>query len=203
MGGVRGVVWDFGGVLVDWDPFPAVAAGVGEDAARAFFDGFDFGAWNYACDAGRTWDEALAILERDHPELVPAGKAYRANFDKALVGEIPGTHAIVRHLHRQRFRQFGLTNWSDELYHAYAPQRFETLTLLEDVVVSGTVRLAKPDPAIYRLAGERSGLPLSSLVFVDDSPKNVEAARAAGMHALHFTDADALRADLQALGVPA
>ena len=197
-----GVVWDLGNVLIRWEPYLAVAAGVGEDEARRFLDGFDFGAWNHTCDAGRTWPEALAALERDHPEWLPHGRAYYDNFPRALAGEVPGTAALVRRLREAGVRQCGLTNWSDELYHAHAPGRYDVLALLDDVVVSGTEGIAKPDPRIYRVAAERAGLPPERLVFVDDSAPNVAAARALGMHGLVFTGADRLRDELRELGLP-
>lgn len=68
---MAGVVWDLGNVLVEWEPLAAVAAGVGETEARRFLAEFDFGTWNAGCDAGREWSDALAELERDHPEWLP------------------------------------------------------------------------------------------------------------------------------------
>ena len=198
---VLGVMFDFGGVLIDWDPVPAVAHGVGEEEARRFFAEFDFAAWNHAQDAGRTWDEGLAELEGTHPHFLAHGRAYRAHFDHALIGEIPGTAQVLRDLHASGVPLFGLTNWSHELFHDHAPQRFDFLALFEDIVVSGTEGLAKPDPAIYRLAIDRSGLTAEQLVFIDDRAENVAAAEAAGMHGIHFTDADALRSALVELGL--
>jgi len=194
-------MFDLGGVLIGWDPAAAVRHGVGEEEARRFFAEFDFASWNHAQDAGRTWDDGLAELERTHPHLLPHGRAYRAHFGHALVGEIPGTPQVVRDLHARGVPIFGLTNWSDELFHDYAPQRFDFLALFDDIVVSGTEGLAKPDPGIYRLAIERSGLPAERLVFVDDRAENVVAAEAVGMRGIHFTDAEALRATLVDLGV--
>lgn len=199
--GVAGVVWDFGGVLIGWDPFPAVAAGVGDAEARRFFDEFDFHSWNYACDAGLSWAEAMARLEQEQPRWLAHGRAYVDNFPLSLTGEIPGTHDLVRELYAAGVRQFGLTNWSHELY-PHAPQSYAVLGLLADVIVSGTEKLAKPDPAIYRLAAERAGLPAEQLAFVDDKAANVAAARELGFHGLVFTDADTLRTDLRALGLP-
>lgn len=199
--GVAGVVWDFGGVLIGWDPFPAVAAGVGDAEARRFFDEFDFHSWNYACDAGLSWAEAMARLEQEQPRWLAHGRAYVDNFPLSLTGEIPGTHDLVRELYAAGVRQFGLTNWSHELY-PHAPQSYAVLGLLADVIVSGTEKLAKPDPAIYRLAAERAGLPAEQLAFVDDKAANVAAARELGFHGLVFTDADRLRTDLRALGLP-
>jgi len=197
-----GVVFDFGQVLIDWDPVRAIAAGVGRDEAERFLADFDFHAWNLACDAGRSWDDALAELERTHPQYAAHGRAYREHFAHALVGEIPGTAAIVRELHAAGVPLAGLTNWSDELYHAHAPQRFDVLGLLDDVIVSGTEKLAKPDAAIYRLVAERTGRPLSSWVFVDDRQVNVDAAVALGMDGIVFTDAASLRTALRERGLP-
>ena len=198
---VDGVVWDFGNVLIRWDPLPAIAAGVGDADARTFMATYDFGSWNYAQDAGRTWDEALAVLERSHPHFLPHGRGYRTHFAHSLVGEIPGTAQILRDLHAAGVPLLGLTNWSEETFGDYAPPRFDFLALFDDIVVSGTERLAKPDPAIYRLAIDRSGLPAERLVFIDDRSENVAAAEAAGMRGIVFTDAAALRSALVDLGL--
>jgi 2-haloacid dehalogenase len=199
---VRGIVWDLGNVVVDWDPLHAIAAGVGEEQARAFLEAVDFMAWNHGPDSGDSWDDAQAWLEREHPEWAAAGRAYRAHFPASLLGPVPGTSEVVRELHAAGVRQVGLTNWSDELYHAHAPRLFPVLALLDPVVVSGTEGVAKPDPGAYAIAVERAGLPAAELVFVDDRASNVEAAVACGLQGLVFTDADTLRADLRALGLP-
>lgn len=198
---VDGVVWDFGNVLIRWDPLPAIAAGVGDADARAFLESYDFRSWNHVQDAGRTWAQALAALEGDAPEWLSAGAAYVDNFPLSMLGPVPGTHELVRELAAVDFPQLGLTNWSAELY-PHAPATYDVIELLGDVVVSGEVRLAKPDPAIYRLVAERAGMPLDRLVFIDDSADNVAAAAALGMHAIQFTGAEQLRGDLVALGLP-
>lgn len=198
-----GVVWDLGNVLVDWDASRAIAAGVGEAEAARFLaaDDFDFRAYNHGPDSGLDWDAAEAEVARSHPHWLEHCRAYRAHFPASLVGEVPGTADLVRTLHAAGVPQWGLTNWSHELY-PHAPRMFEVLALLDDVVVSGTEGLAKPDPRVYGLLVARTGRPLADLVFVDDRPENVEAARALGMAGLVFTGADALRADLRGLGLP-
>lgn len=197
----QGVVWDLGNVLIDWDPFAAIAAGVGEDEARAFLTSFDFRAWNHGPDSGGTWEEAEAWLDAEHPQWSAHGRAYRPHFAKSLLGEVPGSVDLVRTLHAAGVPQWGLTNWSAELY-PHAPATFDFLTMLEDVVVSGVEKLAKPDPAVYDLLVDRTGRALGELVFVDDRADNVEAAAASGMHAFVFTDATALRSDLRSVGLP-
>lgn len=197
-----GVVLDLGNVVVDWDPFHAVAAGVGAREAAAFLASteIDFRAVNHQADAGRDWDDVLADVARDHPRWLPHVRAYREHFGASLRGEVPGTGDVVRGLHRGGVRLWGLTNWSHELW-PHAPARFEVLSLLEDVVVSGTEGVAKPDPRIYAVLRERVGTPLDRLVFVDDRADNVAAGVEAGLDGVVFTDAARLREDLRARGL--
>jgi 2-haloacid dehalogenase len=120
----------------------------------------------------------------------------------SLAGEVPGSVDLVRELHAAGIPQWGLTNWSHELW-PNAPRRFGFLDeLLDGVVVSGTEGVAKPDPAIFAITAERVGLPAERLVFVDDKQLNVEAARATGMEGIVFTDAETLRRDLRDRGFP-
>jgi 2-haloacid dehalogenase len=203
MGGARGVVWDLGNVLIDWDPYAAIAAGVGPVEARRFLaaDDFDFMAFNHGPDSGGSWADAEAEVRRTHPHWAEHALSYRANFTASLVGEVPGSVALVRELSAAGVPMWGLTNWSHELW-PHAPVLFDFLALLEDVVVSGTEGVAKPDPRIFEIVRARTGHDLAHLVFVDDRPANVEAAAEAGMDALVFTDAERLRRDLRARGLP-
>jgi len=190
-----------GNVLIAWDPHAAVAAGVGADEARRFLDGFDFAAWNHACDAGRDWSDALDEVARTTPRWLPHARAYVDNFPRSLAGPVAGTHELIRELHAHGVPQVGLTNWSRELY-PHAPASYDVLGALDDVVVSGVEGIAKPDEAIYRIALERIGLQPDRTAFVDDSLPNVAAADRIGMRALRFTDAATLRHDLRGLGLP-
>jgi 2-haloacid dehalogenase len=201
-GAARGVVWDLGNVLIRWDPRAAVAAGVGEDEARRFMaaDDFDFMAWNHTLDSGGVWEDAEAALGTSHPHWERHALAYRANFEASLVGEVPGTAEIVRELHEAGVPQFGLTNWSHELY-PHAPRLYPVLDLLADVVVSGTEKVAKPDPAIFEIAVARSGIAAADLVFVDDKEDNVAAAIECGLDGVLFTDANELRSELRDRGL--
>ncbi len=98
---VRGVIWDLGNVIVDWDPFHAIAAGVGEAEARRFLDAddVDFMAYNHGPDSGDSWDDAEAALELSHPHWLPHARAYRRHFEHSLLGPVPGTSEIIRELH--------------------------------------------------------------------------------------------------------
>lgn len=199
-----GVVFDLGNVLIDWRPARAIGAGVGEAEARRFLeaDDFDFMAWNHLQDSGRSWTEAVAELRSTHPHWWAHGAAYVEHFPASLA-EVPGTAQLVADLHDAGVPLVGLTNWSEELYYRYAAEKYAVLRLLDDVVVSGEVKVAKPDPRAYEIAAERIGLPLDRLAFVDDSPRNIAAATALGMDAILFTEATALREELRKRGLPA
>jgi len=197
------VVFDLGNVLIDWDPHPAIAAAVGDDEAARFLasDDFDFGAWNHEQDSGRAFEESEQAAVARVPHWREHILSYRANFDRSLIGEIAATVDVLRDLHAAGVRLLALTNWSAELFPV-ARGRFDFLELFEDILVSGEERLAKPDPRIFELLTERSGLPPGECVFVDDKPENVEAARAAGLDGIVFVDDGTLREQLRERGLP-
>ncbi len=197
------VVFDLGGVVLIWDPVPAVAAVVGPDRAERFVHGggFDFAAWNHAQDAGRSWADAEAVATASHPDLAEEIAAYRPHFALSLRGLVPGTAAILRDLRARGVRVVALTNWSAETFH-HAPEMFpEVFALFHDVVVSGVEGVAKPDREIFEVLGRRLGHPIGGVFYVDDVVGNVAAARDAGMDAVHFTDAASLLGELRRRGL--
>jgi len=199
----KGVIWDFGNVLIDWQPHAAIAAGVGADEATRFLtaEDFDFLGYNLGPDSGQTWAEAEAAVPRTHPHWVEHALAYREHFEASLVGEVPGTPDLVRELNEQGVPQWGLTNWSHELY-PHAPRLFDFLGLLDGVVVSGTEGHAKPDREIFEIAVARTGIAAGDLVFVDDKEPNVVAAIEFGLDGVLFTGADDLRRALRERQLP-
>jgi 2-haloacid dehalogenase len=194
------VVFDLGGVLVDWDPRYLYDRLLPAHEVDAFLDEVGFAAWNREQDAGASWAEAV----HRHGDLYPHRRellaAYPARFTETLGGEVPGSVALLRELHDAQVRLLALTNWSAETF-PHARARFDWLDLFEDVVVSGVEGIAKPDPAIFRLLLERHGLSAATTVFVDDSPANIHAAADLGLTALLFRTAEDLRADLSRLGL--
>ncbi len=199
------VVFDLGNVLIRWDPVAAVAAAVGTERAAAFVadPDFDFPSWNHANDAGRTLAEAEQTALESHPHYAEEILAYREHFGASLVGEVPGSVAILRELHDAQVPLFALTNWSADLFPV-ALERFDFLELFEDIIVSGEEGVAKPDPEIFEVLEERirHRAGLDDCIFIDDSPANVLAAAETGLDAVHFTGADHLREDLVVRGLP-
>lgn len=196
-------VFDLGGVVVLWDPVPAVAAAVGQERAEHFVHGgdFDFGAWNYAQDAGRSWADAEAAATASHPDLAEEIAAYRTNFALSLRGLVPGTAEILHSLRDRGVRLVALTNWSAETIHHGVEAYPEVFSLFDDLVVSGAEGVAKPDQGIFQVLAHRLEEPVEGVFYVDDSARNVEAALAAGMDAVRFVDAATLLDDLRRRGL--
>lgn len=193
------VLYDLGNVLVGWDPYGPFE-GLSHDEVDAFFAETDFLARNHEQDAGRPWVELRALVEESWPQHAHLVDRYVDGFAASLTGPVPGSAEIVEELLATGTRLYGLTNWSAELFHHAVPAA-PSIGLLEGIVVSGEVGLAKPDPEIFRLTIDRFALDPARTVFVDDSPRNVEAARSVGLHAVHFTSAEALRLELVRLGL--
>src|SRR3954447_2031111 len=197
------VVFDLGNVLIRWDPYPALAAGVGPEEASRFLtaEDFDFAAWNHNQDAGRSWRDAEDEVLHTHPHWHRHALAYRAHFDLSLPGALEDNVAVLRDLHAAGVPLFALTNWSAELFPR-ARERFGFLDLFEDIVVSGEERLAKPEPGIFEVLGRRIRRPLHECLFIDDSPANVAAAARAGLPGIVFRSSEPLRPALRARGLP-
>ena len=194
------VVFDLGGVLVDWNPrylYRRLFQG-DEAAMERFLAEVCTPAWNDEQDRGRPFAEACALLVRDHPDRRALIEAWPARFEETMAGPIPGTVEILAALRDRGTPLYALSNWSAETFPR-AQAKFPFLGWFDGVVISGALRIAKPDPAIYRHLLERFALRAEDTVFIDDAPRNIEAASALGMRAIHFTGAAALRDELVAL----
>jgi 2-haloacid dehalogenase len=195
------VVFDLGGVLIDWDPRHLYRSLFRGDhaAMERFLSEVCTPAWNQQQDAGRPWAEAVAVLRKQYLEYDGLIRAYHLRWPEMIAGEVPGTVAILRALHAAGTPLYALTNWSQETF-PIAEQRFDFLPLFRGIVVSGSERLVKPDLAVYRLLVKRYGLDPTRCVYVDDNATNAAAATLLGMRAIHFTAPDALAGKLCELG---
>jgi 2-haloacid dehalogenase len=196
------VVFDLGGVLIDWNPrylYRSLFAG-DEAAMEAFLDEITTPAWNAEQDAGRTWREAVDALVAVHPERRDLIIAYDERWPEMLGGPIERTVDILADLRRAGVRLAALSNWSSEKF-PIARSRYDFLDWFETIVISGDVGAAKPDRRIYEHLLERTGFEPASTVFVDDALANVAAAADFGFTALQFRDPPTLRADLEVFGL--
>lgn len=199
----RAVVWDVGDVLYDWDPRNLYRKLIADqDRLDWFLDHVVTRQWHFQHDAGRPFADTSAELIAEWPGEAELIRAFADRWLETIAGPTRGTHEILRHLHAQGVPQYAITNFSAEFWQMFRPTA-PVLDLLLDVIVSGVEKLIKPDAAIYALAQQRFGLGAGDAVFIDDNIANVEAARRAGWHAVHFQGADRLQAELCELGLPA
>ncbi len=196
------VVFDLGGVLINWDPRHLYRKLFGGDdaAMEHFLATVCTVEWNRGQDAGRPFAEAAALLMVEHPDRGDLIDAFGTRFDEMMPGEVEGSVEILAELHDRGVPLYGLTNFSAETY-PLAAARFGFLRRFRGVVVSGEERVIKPDPRIYQILIDRFGIDPQAAVFIDDIAANVEAARRFGFHGIRFTGAAALRAELASLAL--
>jgi 2-haloacid dehalogenase len=194
----KAVVFDLGGVLIDWDPRYLYRKLLADEAAvEEFLATVCTPAWNAEQDRGRPFAEGVAELVERHPDQAAAITAYHQRWPEMLGGEVPGAVELLAELRANGVPLYALTNWSAETFR-FARERFAWLDWFSGVLVSGEERLVKPEPAIYQLLADRFGLAPEATFFVDDSEANVAAARELGFDAVRFTGPGQLRRELAA-----
>lgn len=190
------IVFDLGGVLIDWNPRYLYRQLFEDEAAMEFFlTEICSPAWNARQDAGRSFAEAVRELSERHPEQRALIEAYHHRWPEMIEGALDDTVAILAQLVHAGFEVHALTNWSAETF-PIARDRFAFLDWFETILVSGEVGMMKPDRAIFDLLLERIDRPAAGTIFIDDSAANIEAAGALGFDAIRFTGADELRSEL-------
>jgi 2-haloacid dehalogenase len=198
---VTAVVFDLGGVLIDWDPrYLYRTLFADEVAMEDFLTTVTTPEWNRAQDAGRPWSEAVEELAARHPEKRDLIEAYWQRWPETLGGSIEPSVAVLRDLRATGVRLYALSNWSAETFPIARP-RYPFLDWFDGIVISGQERLIKPDARIFEVLLDRYDLLPEQTVFIDDHAPNVEAAAALGIRAIPFTDAETLRTELRALGL--
>jgi 2-haloacid dehalogenase len=157
--------------------------------------------WHGQHDAGRPFAETSAELIAAWPCFADAIAAFGPRFSDTVTGLLPGMGGIVRDLHGRGVPLYAITNFSHEFWPPFRVREAVVFDLFDDILVSGEVRLVKPDPAIYAMALDRFGVAAGDAIFIDDRADNVAAAEAAGIAGHLFTGAEPLRADLGARGL--
>lgn len=198
---IRHIVFDIGKVLIHYDPELPFRRLIPDETKRAWFlSEVCSNDWNIEQDRGRAWHEAEMLLIERHPEEEEMIRSFRRHWHEMVSHAYDDTVAIMESLIDQGHDVTMLTNFAADTF-GEARQRFPFLNRPRGVTVSGEVRLIKPDERIYRIHADTFGLTPAQTLFIDDSAKNVEGARAAGWQAVQFHDAEALRADLKGYGI--
>lgn len=198
-GAVDTVVFDLGGVLIDWSPYHLYRKLLDSDEEIArFLDEIDLFNWLQGVDADKPFQRGVAELSARLPQHAELIEAYWHRWEETLNGSLDDSLAVAAELKAEGVPLYVISNWSSETWH-HATRRFAFLDWFEGLVISGLEGVAKPDPKIFHLACKRYKLRPERAVFIDDRADNVESARTLGFHGIHFTDATALRRQLTAL----
>lgn len=197
----RALLWDFGNVIVRWNP-RTLYAKIFPDPVQCdrFLAEVCTLAWHTPTDCGVTFDDNCAALVALRPQYEAEILAWRDRWDEMFSGPIAETEAAISALHARGVAQYGLSNISHETLTSTLAM-CPAFARLDGYVASGLEGVMKPDPAIFALCCERFGHAPHDFLFVDDSLRNIEAARALGFDTHHFTDPAALSPALEARGL--
>ena len=201
---ISNVIFDFGNVLVDWDPVALLMPRYGEQRIEDFLDNEVSGFYD-ACDrmdCGASPEEGIAWMRATHGDRWADMLVYYFdNFLDSLTGTMPGMRVLVDDVKATGIGVWGLSNWQRETI-GEAEREYAILRALDGRVISGEVGLRKPDRAIYLKALETFGISADTTVFVDDKASNVIGANRAGLRCIRFRDERGLRRTLIGAGVP-
>lgn len=197
------VVFDLGGVLIDWNPEYVYRKLIpNEEKRKWFLENVCTADWNEEQDGGRSLKEGTEILVNKFPEYETLIHAFYEQWEQMLGGPIDGTVEILRHLKFEtNAKLYALTNWSAETFPV-ALQKYDFLHWFDGRLVSGEEKTRKPFPEIYLKLMDRFNINAAASVYVDDNMRNINPARALGFTALHFKDPHQFRQDLVENGFP-
>jgi 2-haloacid dehalogenase len=198
---IAAVVFDLGGVLLDWDPRHLYRRLFADPAEMEdFLARVCTPAWHRAHDLGADVTQSCDRLARQHPRHRDMIMAWVDHDDEMAAGQIDEAVDVLAELKAGGVRCLALSNMEPTTFAARRA-RFEFMSWFDGLVISGVEGVAKPDPRIFRLLLRRYQLEPAATVFIDDSPANVEAARGLGLTAVRYTSAGELRKALRSLGL--
>ena len=199
---IKAIIFDFGGVLINWDPHHLFNKYFSNDeqAVDSFLAEINFATWNLSQDKGYPFASAVIDLSAQFPQYAHLIHAYDEEWEQSITGVIPETVDILKRLKKDGYRLYGLTNWSAEKF-ALVKHKYEAFNLFESIMVSGEVKLIKPDPAIFRLLLQKIQRKPQECLLIDDSLPNIETAQKMGFAIHHFSSPARLEAALQQSGI--
>lgn len=196
---IKNIVFDFGGVLVDWNPrYLFKDLFETEEEMEDFLANICTTEWNIQQDAGRSLAEGTRVLQAQFPEHREMIQQFYDGWKVMLKAEIPEHSNLLEPLSK-KFPLYGLTNWSGETF-PYARERFPFFNkFFKGIVVSGDEKMIKPDRKIFDLLLERYQLEAPESVFIDDNYDNILTAKELGFITIHITDGVDLKKELKEL----
>lgn len=201
-GNIKNIIFDFGGVVMDWNPRYFFRDYFKDDERMEFFlKNIAEDEWNAEQDRGRSLKEGTDFQVAKFPEWEKEIRAYYDNWATMLKSDIPQNVDVLRKLENSEYELFGLTNWSAETF-PYALENYDFFKIFDGkIVVSGTEKLIKPDPKIWEVLLQRYQLKPEESVFIDDNPRNIEVAETLSFNTVHITEETNLEEELKNLGI--
>ena len=188
MSKIDNIIFDLGGVLIDWNPEYVYLDVFNGDRQKMkwFFDNICTGDWNENQDAGypmaKATEERVALFP-EHEKLI---RMFYGRWDDMLGDSIPETVKILHNLIKSsNYKVVALTNWSHETFPK-ALKKFDFLQWFEGIVVSGEEKTRKPFEDIYQITLNRFGLEPEHSIFIDDNLRNIEAANSIGINGIQY-----------------
>lgn len=193
------IIFDLGGVLIDWNPEYVFLDAFNGDREKMqwFFDNICTNDWNENQDAGYPMAKATEERVALFPEYEELIRMYYGRWVEMLGNSISGTVDILKKLiASEDFKIVALTNWSAETF-PIALNKFEFLHWFEGIIVSGEEKTRKPFDEIYHLTLNRFNIKAENSIFIDDNLRNIKAANNLGINGIQFKSPDQLMNDLK------
>ncbi len=198
---INSVIFDFGGVLIDWNPYYLFRKVMNNDTEIAqFLQEIDFKKWNYEFDKGYPFEEGIAELAFKYPQYADMIRIFDERWMETIGVTFDETIDLVKQVKEAGFRVFGLSNWSEKKFNEVR-QHFDFFNLFEDMVISGYEKIAKPDPRIYQRLLDRNALNPEECLYIDDSEDNIRGGRQVGLNTIQYQSSPLLKEELQAYGI--
>ena len=198
---ITAVIFDFGGVLIEWDPRNLYRRYFDNaESMERFLEEIDFMEWNALQDKGRPFAEGVADLTAQFPQHADLIRAYHEHWEESIGEPITPVIEILKRVKAAGWPIYGLSNWSMETFPIIRKQH-TFFNLLDGYLLSGEVKLVKPDPAIFQRMLDKIGRRPEECVFIDDNPANVVAARALNIVTIQYQSPEQLERELQQLGI--
>ncbi len=187
------IVFDLGGVLIDWNPrylFRKLFDG-DEERVEWFLAEVCPQSWNAQMDGGYPFQQAIEERCQLYPELSDELHAYWERWDETIGGPMPETVEILAELRAAGYPLYVLSNWSAQSF-ARVRAQFPFLDWFDELVISGQIGLTKPNKEIFEYLLSKVGLPAEDCLFIDDIATNTEAAKKLGFQTVLFTSPEEL-----------
>jgi len=198
---IKAIIFDFGGVLLKWDLHNLYLRYFDQpQQIDQFLAEINFSAWNAEQDRGRPFAESIMELSDRFPQYTHLIRAYYDHFEDTIVGPITGTVEILYELKQAGYPLYGLSNWSAETYPRIRSQ-YDFFNLFDQIILSGEVKLIKPDPAIFKLTLEKIQRAAHECLLIDDSEANINSAKTIGVATICFKSPEHLKKELQQLNL--